>query len=88
MVAAPQITLFDEILEFLASGPTPQQIVAYEPPDTLQQRLSYLLEQNRQDNLSAEEKGELEEFLRMNRFMSRLRLLARQKITPDDLHLS
>ena len=66
--------MFDEILDFLASAPTPEQIIAFQPPEALQQRLTYLLEQNRLGRLSAEEQAELDEFLRMNRFMSRLKL--------------
>ena len=70
MAFAPTDTVFDTVLDFLASTPTPEQIVAYQPPDALQQRLSALLEQNRSGGLSASEQTELEEFLRMNRFMS------------------
>ena len=80
MASAPSETLFDEILDFLASTPTPMQIVAFQPPDALQQRLSELLAKNRDRQLMAEEQAELDEFLRMNRFMSRLKLKARQKL--------
>ena len=80
MTYAPTDTLFDEILEFLASTPTPERIIAYKPPDALQQRLSDLLAKNRSDQLASSERVELDEFLRMNRFMSRLKLKARQKL--------
>lgn len=80
MTFAPTDTLFDSVLDFLASTPTPDQILAYQPPVDLQQRLSELLEQNRTDGLNDAEQIELEEFLRMNRFMSRLKLKARQKL--------
>jgi hypothetical protein len=80
MVLAPVDTLFDEILEFLASTATPEQIVNYQPPLTLQQRLSELLDKNRANGLTETEQNELDEFLRMNRFMSRLKLKARQKL--------
>jgi hypothetical protein len=73
-------TLFDEILDLLASTPTPEQIVAFQPPEALQQRLSDLLAKNRDGQLVADEQAELDEFLRMNRFMSRLKLKARQKL--------
>jgi hypothetical protein len=82
MAFAPTDTLFDTVLDFLASTPTPEQIVAYQPPEPLQQRLSELLAQNRAGGLSAAEQTELDEFLRMNRFMSRLKLKARQKLAP------
>ena len=44
----------------------------------LQQRLSELLEKNRTVGLN---QAELDEFLRMNRFMSRLRLKARLRLS-------
>jgi len=36
--------LFDEVLDFLASTPTPAQIIAFHPSETLQARLRYLLD--------------------------------------------
>ena len=81
MAYAPTDTLFDEILDFLASTPSPTQIIDYTPPETLQRRLSELLAKNRASQLSEAEQVELDEFLRMNRFMSRLKIKARQKLT-------
>lgn len=73
-------TLFDEILDFLASTPTSQEIVAFRPSDSLQQRLRDLLEGNRNGRLTAEEQAELDEFSRMNHFMSMLKIRARKKL--------
>ncbi len=83
MAIAPSSALFDDILDFLASTPTPQQIIAFEPPEALQQRLTDLLERNQRESLSTEEQTELDEFLRMNRFMSRLKLRARKKLAES-----
>ncbi len=80
MTFAPTDTLFDSVLDFLASTPTPEQIIQYQPPEDLQHRLSEFLAQNRTDALSEAAQIELKEFLRMNRFMSRLKLKARQKL--------
>ncbi len=80
MVATQPETLFAEIIDFLASTPTPEAILAFKPSDRLEQRLSDLLEQNRQETLTAEERGELDEFLRMNHFMNMLKIRARQKL--------
>ena len=80
MAFAPTDTVFDTVLDFLASTPTPEQIIAYQPPEALEQRLSELLAENRSGGLSPAEQIELEEFLRMNRFMSWLKLKARQKL--------
>lgn len=72
--------LFDEVLDFLASSPTAEQLVNYQPPTALQQRLSELLQKNRSVRLTDAEAEELDEFLRMNRFMSRLKLKARLRL--------
>ena len=80
MVATQPETLFAEIIDFLASTPTPEAILAFNPSDRLEQRLSDLLEQNRQETRSAEERGDLDEFLRMNHFMNMLKIRARQKL--------
>jgi hypothetical protein len=80
MAFAPTDTMFDEILDFLASSPSPTQIIDYQPPESLQARLSELLAKNRTSQLSESEQVELDEFLRMNRFMSRLKIKARQKL--------
>ncbi len=82
MALAPTDTYFDAILEFLASSPTAEELVAYRPPEAMQQRLDDLLEANRTRGLSESEQAELNEYLRMNRFMSRLKLKARQRLTP------
>ena len=55
MSFAPTDTLLDEILEFLASTPTPERIIAYKPPDALQQRLSDLLAKNKTVKLTKDE---------------------------------
>jgi hypothetical protein len=80
MAFAPTEALFDEILDFLASSPTAEQLVNYQPPVALQQRLSELLDKNRSDGLTETERIDLDEFLRMNRFMSRLKLKARKRL--------
>lgn len=81
MAFATNEALFDEVLDFLASSPSAEQIVGYQPPSALQQRLSELLDKNRTVGLNEAEQAELDEFLRMNRFMSRLRLKARLRLS-------
>jgi len=80
MAVTPPDTLLAEILDFLASTPTPETIIAFKPSDRLERRLSYLLDQNRQAALTAEERGELDECLRLNHFMNMLKIRARQKL--------
>jgi hypothetical protein len=44
-------TLFNEILDFLSSTPTPEAILAFRPSRELQARASELLEKNQAGNL-------------------------------------
>jgi hypothetical protein len=80
MAFAPTDILFDEILEFLVSSLTAQEIIDFSPPVTLQQRLEELLDKNRISGLCDNERHELAEFMSMNRFMSRLKLKARARV--------
>jgi len=73
-------TLMDEILDFLSSTPTPQDIVAYQPSSALVERSHYLHEQNRQDDLTGDERDEFEELRRLNHFMNQLKTRARLKL--------
>jgi len=82
MAFVPSVLFNDEILEFLASSPTAQQSIDYLPPIILQQRLSELLDKNRASRLTEAEAQELGEFLRLNRFMSRLKMKARERLLP------
>ena len=72
--------LFDEILDFLASGRTIEENLAFQSSETLKERSHYLLEKDRKDLLSAEERQELENFRRMNHFVNMLKIRARQKL--------
>ena len=60
----------DEVFEFLPTQPTPEQIIAFRPSQPAQERMSYLLEVNRNGQLSSDELEELDEYLRLGRFMN------------------
>ena len=68
-----------ELIDLLTSTPTPEAILAFQPSDRLEQRLSALLERNQQTILTAEERVELDEFLRMNHFINMLKIHVRRK---------
>ncbi len=73
-------TITDAVLDFLASTPTPEQIVAYQPSKVLQGRLRALLNKKLSGGLTPEEQAEFDEFTQINHFMSQLKARARQKL--------
>jgi hypothetical protein len=51
-----------DVLETLASLPSPQDVLALRPSETLQQRIDELLEKNQSGGLSPEEQREWEQY--------------------------
>jgi hypothetical protein len=84
MATAPAPIFMNEILDFLASTPTPQDIIAYRPSQSLEERSHYLHEQNRHDALTDAERVEFEELRRVNHFINQLKTRARLKLRAAD----
>lgn len=83
MAIAYPPAMFSEILDFLVTSPTPDDILAFRPSSELEERLSYLMAKNKLDTLSDEEQQELESFLQVNHFVNMLKIRARQKLTAS-----
>ena len=67
------LPLYEDVLEFLAGGPSIQQVVEYRPSAAAQQRFSALLEADRKRVLSLEEEEELVHYVQMDRMLSLLK---------------
>ena len=80
MTVAQPTLLLDEITDFLASSPAPQEIVSFKPSEALERRALELLQRNRENRLTTEERAEMEEFMRMDHFMTLLKAKARLKL--------
>jgi len=61
-------SVFDELSTFIA-GMDPEKVVRFKPSSAHQKRLDSLLEKQREGALSAEEKGEIEQYLMLNRLV-------------------
>lgn len=70
------LPFYEQVLEFLASGPSSQEIVAYRPPQAAQTRFSRLIEANRERRLSPQEEEELDHYVGMDRMLSLLKAKA------------
>ena len=84
MQTAPAPTYFDEVIEFLSTGPSAEELIAYRPSEALNQRLHELLDLNANDVLTAEERVELEEFSKMDHFLTGLQLKARLNLAGKE----
>jgi hypothetical protein len=77
MASVQVVNLMDEVLDFLTSSPTPQQIIDFRASNEAQERMSFLLERNRKGDLSDAEKDEMEEISKLNHVMILLKARAR-----------
>jgi hypothetical protein len=60
---------YDEIVDLFARGTTTTQILAFRPSKETQERVRYLLAKNKTDELTEEEKDELERFGELEHLM-------------------
>ena len=69
--------VYEEMMDFLASGPTPEKIIAHKSSVPLQARLEELLDKNREAEMTPDEAAELDAFEQFNDVMSSLKIRAR-----------
>ena len=80
MLNMPVHSVFSEITDFLATNPTPQEIIAYQLSEDLQARAHELLERNGEDQLTPEERDEMFDFVRVDEMMSLLKVKMKLKL--------
>lgn len=73
-------TVFDVITDFLASGPTPDALLAYHLPDHLQARVDELVERNGEGLLTFDEQQELYDFMRADEMIALLKAKMKLKL--------
>jgi hypothetical protein len=67
-----------EVIEFLASGPRPEAIVAFRPSASHVERSAQLLDKNREGQLTESEEAELDDLGQINHLMTLLKAEARK----------
>lgn len=80
MQNVPIRTIFGEITDFLATNPTPEDIIAYRLPDDLQLRAHELLDKNGEGELTSGEQKEMLDFARIDNMMMLLKAKMRLKL--------
>jgi hypothetical protein len=69
---------YEEIIEFIAGGSTPDGVAAFQPSDEARQHIASLLEQRKTSPLSAEDEAELNHFLELEHIMRLAKARARR----------
>jgi hypothetical protein len=75
---------YDYFLSFILEKATPEDILAFELPESERQRAIVLLERQDDDTLTPEEASELEQMLRIDGLISVLKARAIAALSQDD----
>jgi hypothetical protein len=79
----PLNEVYRYVLEFLTSNPSPEAILSFKMTETMQERISALLEKNRASELTTEESAELDGYERLNRFVRKFKIQAMKDVQAD-----
>lgn len=74
--------VYEEMIELIASGATPQEIIDFRPSRQAQLRARELLTKNRDETITQEEQDELSQFLMLEHVLRMAKARARQKLMP------
>jgi hypothetical protein len=74
---------YEEIIDFIAAGPTSRQVAEFEPPDAVRIRVADLLAREKTTGLSPEETSELTSYLQLEHLMRLAKARARRYITAE-----
>lgn len=80
MAVNTRTMIFVELADFLVEQPDLEAIIEYQLPEAMQDRVHELLDKNREEGLSIDEREEMQHYLAANHFMSVLKSKARLKL--------
>jgi hypothetical protein len=70
--------VYEEIVEFIAAGTTPDGVAAFRPSDEARERVDDLLERQKFGTLTSDESAELSHFLELEHIMRLAKARARR----------
>jgi hypothetical protein len=75
--------VYDEIIDFIAGGTTPQSVIDFKLSNAAQERLDDLVYAHQTGELTPEEKKELDQFLTLEHIMRLAKARAYKYITTE-----
>jgi hypothetical protein len=76
--------VYQYILEFMISQPTPEQVLQFGPTLAMQARVEELLAKNRDGTLTSVEADELDEYVRINHLITMIKARAVPYLPPTN----
>jgi hypothetical protein len=77
------VRAYEEIIDFIAAGTSPRNLIAFRPSNEAKQRVSELISKEKNSSLSSEEKSELDYYMQLEHIMRLVKARAHQHITHE-----
>jgi hypothetical protein len=77
------ILAYEEFVDFLAAGSTPQEVIDFHPSEETKARVADLIHRQKTVGLTAEETAELNYYLQIEHLMRLAKARARQHLTDE-----
>jgi hypothetical protein len=75
------VVAYEELIDFIASGTTPESVAAYRASDETRTRVEDLIRRQKTTGLSDEETAELNTYLQMEHLMRLAKARAHERLT-------
>lgn len=74
---------YEEVIEFIAAGTSPQGVIAFEPSASVKERVGDLIHREKTMSLAADEQVELDHYLELEHLMRLAKARARQHLAHE-----
>jgi GTP-dependent phosphoenolpyruvate carboxykinase len=74
---------YEEVIEFIAAGTSPQNVVAFRPSENAKERVADLIQREKTASLSTDEQSELDHYLQLEHLMRLAKARARRYIADE-----
>ncbi len=74
---------YEELIDFIAAGTKPDDVIAYEPSQAAKERVANLIHKEKTDGLTPEEKSELDNYMQLEHIMRLTKARARRYVTHE-----
>ncbi|HEX7240635.1 MAG TPA: hypothetical protein VF263_10230 [Longimicrobiaceae bacterium] len=77
------VRAYEEVVDFIASGPSPGKVIAFRPSETARLRVADLVKREKTEGLTREETSELEHYLQLEHLMRLAKARAKQNLPGE-----
>ena len=79
----PMTRAYEEIVDFIAAGTSPRDVVAFHPSETTKARVADLIHREKTTGLSPDETAELDHYLQLEHVMRLAKARARSYLSHE-----